>query len=515
MSSQAEVQQPRISTVVVAPSFSRSGTGVLPILAGIVLACAIVLSAADLLSIGFVFERNYNEGWNVYNAQRLIGHELIYDNNYWRINNYPIFSFVAVAALDFIVNDPLLSGRIIALASFLAIGTLAAAAVRCFGGDRVDAVFGGACALGYYYLMAPAWVASDDPQSLGEAMMLAGLVSYIARPADRRGLLRTALLVTVGGFVKHNLVAIPLAITFDIALRSPRRLPFWIGCCAAFAAGAVGLTYLVAGGAFLDHLLSPRLFTWHGARYHLMKYLRLSEFPLAVILLFVRTIFSNDRCVLACYGVITIATAAVFAGFEGTSYNMFQDAAVFLAIAAGVALHELRTRVTAAGSASERLAKVALGVVPLLLAQPILARSPQALAQIYHAGDLLGNNRRAEHNFLTEAEYISRKHGPAICESLLLCYYAGRPFALDPFNSRQLILAGRLDPGELIGRIAAQEFAVVQLRADICDDPEAASCHIRHYWRKFDRFTDDVLYAVERHYRIDWRSQDGTFYVPK
>ena len=124
-------------------------------------------------------------------------------------------------------------------------------------------------------------------------------------------------------------------------------------------------------------------------------------------------------------------------------------------------------------------------------------------------------DRRAEQSFLAEAEYISRRHGPAMCESLLLCYRAGQPFTIDPFNSRQFILAGRLDQDGLIRRIATKEFAVVQLRADICDDLEASSCHILHHRRKFSRFTDDVLYAVDRYYRIAWHSQDGTFYVPK
>jgi hypothetical protein len=237
--------------------------------------------------------------------------------------------------------------------------------------------------------------------------------------------------------------------------------------------------------------------------------------PLAVILLFSWGIFLHDRRVLAAYGIISISAATIFSSFEGTSYNMFQDAAVFLAVAAGVMLRELRQRITAGASAHERLAKVALGAAPLLLAQPILARSPQAFAQIYHVGGLLELDRRAERSFLAEAAYISAKHGPAICESLLLCYRAGQPFTIDPFNSRQLILAGRLDQSELIRRIAAKEFAVVQLRADICDDPEAASCHIGHHRRKFKRFTDGVLYAVVRHYRVAWRAQDGTFYVPK
>jgi hypothetical protein len=515
MTSQAEVQNLGVSTAVATPSSSRPAACLLSIIVGLVLFYAITLATGNLLSIGFIFERNYNEGWNVYNAQRLINHELIYDDNYWRVNNYPIFSFLVVTGVNFLVNNLLLSGRIVALVSFFAVGVLAAVAIRRFGGDRVDAVFGGGCALGFCYLIAPAWIAVDDPQTLGEAIMLGALVSYLSRPPDRLSLLRTALLMTLAGFIKHNLVAIPLAITFDIAIRSPRRLPFWFGCCAGLAVNCLGLTYLVAGGTFIDHLLSPRLFTWHGARYHLMKYLRLGEFPLAVILLFARAIFPGDRRVLAAYGIVSISAATIFSGVEGTSYNMFQDAAVFLAVAAGVMLHGLRNRMVAGVLAHERVAKVALAFAPLLLAQPILTRSPQAFAQIHHAGGLLEIDRQAERSFLAEAEYISKKHGPAICESLLLCYRSGQPFTLDPFNSRQFILAGRLNQNDMIRRIAAKEFAVVQLRADICDDPEAASCHIVHQRREFSRFTDDLLYAVDRYYRIAWRSQDGTFYVPK
>jgi hypothetical protein len=515
MISQTAVQNRRASSVLVAPLSSRAATRPLAIFASLVLVYAIILTAGDLLSISFFFERNYNEGWNVYNAQRLIDHEVIYDGNYWRVNNYPILSFVAVAGVNIVVHDLLLSGRIISLVSFFAIGILAGAAVRRFDGDRVDAVFGAGCALGFCYLVAPAWIAADDPQTLGEALMLAGLVSYISGPSGRLALLRTALLLALGGFVKHNLVAIPLAITIDLAIRSPRRLPFWAGCCVGLGAGFLGVTYLVVGGTFVDHLLSPRIFAWQGARYHLMKYLLLGEIPLALVLLFARAIFSRERLVLAAYGVITIVTATIFSGFEGTSYNMFQDPAVFLAIAAGVALREMRKNITIGASGHARMGRVALAVVPLLLAEPVLARSPQAFAHIYHAGDLLEIDRLAELSFSAEAEYISEKHGPAICESLLLCYHAGQPFTIDPFNSRQFILAGRLDQNDLVHRIAAKEFAVVQLRADICDEPGTAFCHIRHYRRKFSRFTDEVLYAVDRYYRIGWRSRDGTFYIPK
>src|SRR5205085_12559272 len=94
------------------------------------------------------------------------------------------------------------------------------------------------------------WIIVDDPQSLGEALMLGALVSYIARPPDRLSLLRTAFLVVLGSFIKHNLVAIPIAITLDLTFRSPRRLSFWVTSCAGFAAGFLGLTQIVAGGDF-------------------------------------------------------------------------------------------------------------------------------------------------------------------------------------------------------------------------------------------------------------------------
>jgi hypothetical protein len=488
---------------------------VFTVLATLVLLCAISLCVSNLLSIGFLFEHNYNEGWNVYNSQRLLDHEIIYDHNYWRVNNYPIVSFLIIAQINFLIHDLLVSGRIVALISLVAIGLLAAIATRRFGGDRSDATFGAGCTLGFCYLVAPAWIMVDDPQTLGEAVMFGGLVSYLSRSPGRLSLLLTALLVVLGGFIKHNLVAIPLAITLDLAVHSPRRLLFWLLYCAALSAGFLGLTQIVAGGTFIDHLLSPRIFTWYGARYHLMKYLRLVKFPLVAIVPFSLVVFSARRSILAAWGIISISVATIFSGFEGTSYNMFQDTAIFLGVAAGVTFSVLRKKISCEEISRGRFAVIAYGVMAFLLAQPILARSPNTFRQIFNSSALLDFNRKAEATFLSEAEYISERGGPALCESLLLCYTAKQPFILDPFNSRQYILAGKLDELTLIRRIADHDFAVIQVRADICDDPATAACHILHYPQKFNRFSDATLYAVDRYYQIGWRSQDGTFYVPK
>ncbi len=475
-----------------------------------ILFCAVLLPIGNLLSLDFKFEINYNEGWNVYNADRLIHGTIVYDDDYWRINNYPIGSFLIIAAANVLFHDLLLSGRLVALVSFAAIAVFAAMAVGRFGGGRTDAVFGASCAMGFCYLVAPAWVVADDPQTLGEAVMLGALVSYIARPPDRLNLLRTAFLVVLGGFVKHNLLAIPIAITLDLAFRCPRRLPLWLVSCAGFAAGFLGLTQIVAGGDFIGHLMSPRPFGWYGARYHLMKYLRLFKFPLTVIALSASLFLAADRIILAAWGIVAIIGATILSSFEGTSYNMFQDAAVFLGVAAGVMMSELRK-----SEFRGRLAKVLYFTLPFVAAQPILARAPDVAAQVYHGRAVLDADSKRQETFLADAKYVADRQGPAICESLLLCYVVGQPFILDPFNSRQYMLSGRLDQGELIRRIAAREFAVIQLRADICDDPATPSCHILHYRQKVDRFTDEVLYAIDRYYKIGRRSTFGSFYVPK
>jgi hypothetical protein len=476
----------------------------------VVFVCAVLLPIGNLLSLGFTFEINYNEGWNVYNADRLVQGGQIYDDNFWRINNYPIASFLIVEAVNSFLHDLLLSGRLVALISFAAIGGFAAMAIRRFGGGRTDAMFGAGCAMGFCYLVAPVWIIADDPQTLGEAVMLGALVSYIARPPDRLNLLRTGFLVVLGGFIKHNLLAIPIAVTLDLIFRSPRRLPLWLVSCAGFVGGFLALTQIVAGGAFIDHLMSPRLFHWYGARYHLMKYLRLFKFPLAVIALSASRVLAADRMILAAWGMISIVSATILAGFEGTSYNMFQDAAVFLGVAAGVMMSELRK-----AEFRGRLARVLASVLPFLIAQPILARAPNVADQVYHGRALLDADRKREETFLADARYVSDKQGSAICESLLLCYVAGQPFILDPFNSRQYMLTGMLDQSELVRRIAAREFAVIQLRADICDDPTTPTCHILHYRQKVDRFTDEVLYAIDQYYVIARRSTFGSFYVPK
>ena len=41
----------------------------------------------------------------------------------------------------------------------------------------------------------------------------------------------------------------------------------------------------------------------------------------------------------------------------------------------------------------------------------------------------------------------------ALCEDLLLCFAAGKPLLVDPYNARQMILTGRLDEASLLADV--------------------------------------------------------------
>ena len=58
----------------------------------------------------------------------------------WIVNNYPPLWFMLEGGLGAWLGDPILAGRIVALAAFALAALLIAAAVRALGGDRLASV---------------------------------------------------------------------------------------------------------------------------------------------------------------------------------------------------------------------------------------------------------------------------------------------------------------------------------------------------------------------------------------
>ena len=93
----------------------------------------------------------------------------------------------------------------------------------------------------------------------------------------------------------------------------------------------------------------------------------------------------------------------------------------------------------------------------------------------------------------------SRSHpGRALCETLSFCYWAGKPAEVDVFNTGQQFATGARSDADLIRRIEAHDFSVMEF-----DTLEPFALGPR------------VKAAVLKTYRIDHTNDEGVFFVPR
>jgi len=111
-----------------------------------------------------------------------------------------------------------------------------------------------------------------------------------------------------------------------------------------------------------------------------------------------------------------------------------------------------------------------------------------------------------QQRFTAQVDFLRAHPGPALCESILRCYYADKPYVVDPFNSASLIHAGKLDENVLVSAIQAQQFSAIQF-----NKPPLASGLPK---APPERFTPAVLQAVQQNYTLGLQNSDCTIYVP-
>ena len=133
-----------------------------------------------------------------------------------------------------------------------------------------------------------------------------------------------------------------------------------------------------------------------------------------------------------------------------------------------------------------------------LLLDPLL-RAPHAVLGL---GPALDGVAKLEADTMADVDYLAAHKGPALCETLSLCFWAGKPAAVDLFNSRQAFWAGRADEQQLVEKIARHEFTVVQLI-------------LINKNRNDVRVSNELVSALVRDYVVDRASRNGVFLRPR
>jgi hypothetical protein len=191
---------------------------------------------------------------------------------------------------------------------------------------------------------------------------------------------------------------------------------------------------------------------------------------------------------VAIYEAISIAVGTCFLGGAGVDVNAMFDADIALALAAGLALSVLLRRSDAFAHIAGR-ALVLASLLPLALwasAVPGWRTWEFWLRPMQDEASLAKS----------DIAFLRGHAGPAMCESLAFCYWAGKPAEVDVFNLDQQLVARARNPAPFLQLLDARHFAIVEI-----DD-----------MRPFP-LPPDAQKALLQSYRVDHANDEGVFFV--
>jgi hypothetical protein len=487
--------------------------------------CLMIVTLLALLALPlrrtFVnVEVNYNEGWNAYRAAMVASGTPLYGappHGFGTATAYPPLSFHLVGLLGTASTFTVI-GRLVSLFALLMAGVFVGLIVRHGGGSRQIAVFSFLLYELGIVLLRSDRVGMYDPQLLGEALSIAGLYFYFRNPVSNRLLCVSALLFCLAGFTKHNLIVFPAAVAIDLLLRSRRAFVTWAGAMVLTAGLLTAMTFLIDGRYFPLHLLGgggKRTYSYMIAWSQFYHYAE--KFQSLLVVGTAWTICSfRKRTVFAIAFVLSHLLGFLLAGGYGVDLNIFFNAFAATAITCGLALSEITLMLAASRPSGFN------ATAPLMFALFFIS------IMIFVPGDLRRDraNFRAlpvqEKEFASAVEFLKTRPGPALCESLLLCYEAGKPFEYEPFSVRDQINTGRIREDDVLQLLRTNHFQTVQiaLRTDEATLPGSAEllASLGSDQKTLDterRFTPNFMKELLEGYRLSMRTSQMAIFCPK
>ena len=422
-----------------------------------------------------------NEAWNAYFADAAMGKMPLYPSTAQLItNNYPPLSFYIVGLAGRLIGDPVLAGRLLSLISVIAIATAIALSVRRLGGTQVAAVISAAFYIAMMSRFFRSYVGLNEPQLLSHAIMAFGFLAFLGARSRDRGYVMPVLVMAFAGFVKHNIIAMPLTAFAWLAMNRRREALKCLCVAAVVIVTGIAICYVSFGRDFFLNILAPR-------HYSLKKAIRSYKDLQWVSVGLVACVCNgcarwHDRSVRLCTGLIAIALAAFF--LERTGDGVWTNAQFDLVIAVAIGLGLAYTQVPLWPLARRFPPTVAQAILLLVVCARLLV--PKELEPIRLLVDRRFKNEIAirEQAMADSVERVRKTPGDVLCP-MLISYRAGKPFVIDNFNAKQRMSAGALPEDAVTARVAAGTLTIVKT------DPRAR-------WTKPFRPKHDTYHAYPR-----------------
>ena len=425
-----------------------------------------VIGAALLYRSRLHYQINYNEGWNSYFAQQILqGVPLYPDRSTQLINNYPPLSFYLAALLSHLTGSVLVAGRVLAWFGYGACATLIGLCLRRMGSNAAGAWFGGLFFAACLATRFDLYVGMFDPQLLGQAVMLTGLLVLLSRQTVA-GVMIAALCIVLGGFFKHSLIALPLTITFWLAWFRPRLFIPWLGSVVILVAAGLAACAALFGPEFASGLMMPRRMDLTEGVRKVLRWLLPLELP-CVLATLALTLDGPYAALVGIHLAISLAVSVIGAAPWATNYNMLFE--LIVAVSLGLGLLVGRPMQRLPGGWAALAASGSLWVTALVLGTSVTSSWGAWSAQ----------QQGRDNQATADIALIRATPGPVLCGTLLLCFEAGKPLAYDPLNYGQR-------PGEdqsgLRQDIETQRFALIQTdMANLYFNPASLDAIRQHY----------------------------------
>jgi hypothetical protein len=476
------------------PAWFASGLALLPL-------TALVALVEPLALLFRVVSRTYNEGWNAFWADTAFHDGALYVSVDSPItNNYPPLSFHLVGFVGSVLGDNVIAGRLVALASLGVVVVAVFFWLRATGAVRHIAAAGSVFVLVVFATYGSNYIAMNDPQMLAHAFMLSALLLIWRLDFSRVAVIAGATLMLLGGFTKHLLIPLPVAVTVWLAIYRRDRLALWLACFAVGIPLGFWLT-ISRYPLFVADLLSARVYDIYqlasATRHAVLRFLPLLVIGALPIMRWVRTSRSATMSPQIVFALLYVASSLIIgsiaSGGEGVTRNAFFDLLIASSLSAALGLEWLWTHYREPRVLRLSPAPALVVMLGALMALYAISLVPRTLGEL-HEADALEQDTR------TMVQMIERVgKGHAACETLALCYWARAPFTIDFFNYGQKLRTGAVPIESCTAALQRGEFSVLQLELNEHGGDRLGPC----------------APAIEQYYTVAYRSRAGMLLVPK
>jgi ABC-type glycerol-3-phosphate transport system permease component len=446
-------------------------------------------------ALAFPFPLNYGEGPLLDQAVRLANFEGIYSSDLARapytISNYPPFYLLVQAPFVWLFGPELWYGRLISLASVAATALFVALTLFTLTRDRIAAMAAGLTFPAIPYVLR--WSSLGRVDLLGLALSWAGLFAVVRWPGRRRAIVAAALLFVAAVLTRQTYVlAAPLTAFVWLLVQGQRRRALELAglSCGLGLVSFAALNVATDGGFFLNTVTA----NINDFRWERVSFNALGAGLACPLLLLGGLAFAwrapRDRAwwLVVPYLALSVPSA-LLVGKVGSDVNYLLELSAALCLATGALIAWQRER--------PRLRALLIS----LLALQVLALAQSSLVPSGLQDYVVDQEKEVRQL----SRIVAGAEGPVLTdEHMGLLPLNGKRIQFQPFEMTQLSRDGSWKQDRAVETIQSEEYAIVMM----WEPPFAKDI-------KQDRWTEEMLGAVEAHYEPTDRLADMVVYRPK